>query len=55
MDFMVATASESEIESFSLKKGDVIITKDSEDPKDIGIPSLVLERSANDVVMWLSF
>ncbi len=49
MDFMVATASESEIESFSLKKGDVIITKDSEDPKDIGIPSLVLE-DLDDVV-----
>lgn len=43
LPFMQATASATEIEQFSLKKGDVIITKDSEDPSDIGIPSLVAE------------
>ncbi|SCZ86403.1 restriction endonuclease subunit S [Nitrosomonas mobilis] len=41
LPFMQATASATEIEQFSLRKGDVIITKDSEDPSDIGIPSLV--------------
>ncbi|PPQ39572.1 type I restriction enzyme, S subunit [Rhodoblastus acidophilus] len=39
---MDATASSDEIKAFALKKGDVIITKDSEDPSDIGIPSLVI-------------
>jgi len=43
LGFMQATASPSEIAQFSLKKGDVIITKDSEDPADIGIPALVSE------------
>ncbi|SMF97871.1 type I restriction enzyme, S subunit [Methylomagnum ishizawai] len=43
LGFMQATASPSEIAQFSLKKGDVIITKDSEDPADIGIPSIVSE------------
>lgn len=41
LDFMVATASKSEIQKFELKKGDVIITKDSEDPLDIGVPAIV--------------
>lgn len=44
MPFMKATASQSEIEQFSLKQGDVLITKDSEDPTDIGIPALVAEN-----------
>jgi type I restriction enzyme S subunit len=43
MPFMLATASKVEIEQFTLKKGDLIITKDSEDPSDIGIPALVVE------------
>ena len=43
LEFMNATASESEIEKFRLSKGDVIITKDSEDPNDIGIPALVTQ------------
>ena len=41
LDFMPATASEKDIEQFTLKSGDIIITKDSEDPKDIGIPAYV--------------
>ena len=43
MPFMQATASKDEIAQFTLKKGDLIITKDSEDPSDIGIPALVTE------------
>lgn len=43
IDFMVATATELEIKKFTLKKDDVIITKDSESPDDIGIPSYVAE------------
>jgi type I restriction enzyme S subunit len=49
LDFMVSTASDAEIEKFRLRKGDVIITKDSEDPRDIGIPAIVLE-DMDDVV-----
>ena len=43
IDFMSATASDEQIERLSLQKDDVIITKDSEDPSDIGIPALVAE------------
>jgi type I restriction enzyme S subunit len=49
LGFMTATASDAEIEKFRLKKGDVIITKDSEDPRDIGIPALVME-DMDDVI-----
>jgi type I restriction enzyme S subunit len=41
-DFMNATASETEIVRFSIRAGDVIITKDSETPDDIGVPAVVL-------------
>ena len=41
--FMVATASAAEIENYSLRKGDVIITKDSETPDDIAKPAVVVE------------
>jgi type I restriction enzyme, S subunit len=41
--FMQATATEKEIAKFIIKKGDVIITKDSESPKDIAIPAYVSE------------
>lgn len=47
MEFMVATASAAEIESMALRKGDIIITKDSEDPMDIGIPAIVAEDLNN--------
>jgi len=40
-EFMEATATKKEITTFSLKKGDVIVTKDSEDWKDIAVPSYV--------------
>lgn len=39
--FMESTASENEIIKFSLAKGDVVFTKDSEDRFDIGIPSYI--------------
>lgn len=47
--FMEATATPFEIERFRLKIGDVIITKDSEDWKDIGVPALVTTE-ADDLV-----
>ena len=43
INFMKATATKNEIEKNTLKKGDVIITKDSETPGDIAIPALVSE------------
>lgn len=43
IDFMMATASNNEIEKFSLSEGDVIITKDSETPDDIAVPAYVAE------------
>lgn len=39
--YMEATASHAEIRKFRLQPGDVIITKDSETPDDIGIPAVV--------------
>lgn len=49
MNFMRATATRSEIERFGLRVGDVIITKDSETPDDIGI-STVVDTTAPDLV-----
>ena len=47
IDFMTATAKPLEIEKFSLIEGDVIITKDSETPDDIGVPAYVKESIDN--------
>jgi type I restriction enzyme S subunit len=44
LNFMKATAKQSEIDKFTLLVGDVIITKDSETPGDIAIPALVSEN-----------
>ena len=41
--FMEATANENEVVKFQLKEKDVLITKDSEDPLDIGVPALINE------------
>jgi type I restriction enzyme S subunit len=49
LDLMRATASPQQVRSFRLHAGDVVITKDSEDPNDIGISAFV-ERSASDLV-----
>ncbi len=43
IEFMQGSATEAEIEKFRLKRGQVIITKDSEGWNDIGIPALVTE------------
>ena len=49
LEFMTATATESEIEKFAVLKGDVIITKDSEEPTDIAVPTFVNEDLENVV------
>lgn len=49
MPFMNATATPDEIERFRLRRGDVLITKDSESWKDIGVPALV-ESADADIV-----
>ncbi|KAA0220324.1 MAG: restriction endonuclease subunit S [Planctomycetota bacterium] len=49
MPFMSATATAEEVKAFRLEVGDVIITKDSEDWQDIGVPALV-EETAEDLV-----
>ena len=41
LDLMQATATNEEIGRFGLRTGDVVITKDSEDWTDIGVPALV--------------
>jgi type I restriction enzyme S subunit len=49
MDLMVATASNEQIEKFTLLINDVIITKDSETANDIAIPAFVKENLENVV------
>lgn len=49
LDFMDGSATQEEINKFSICAGDVIITKDSESPDDIGIPAFV-EKNLNGVV-----
>ena len=46
---MRATATVGEVEKYRLRPGDVVITKDSEDPTDIAVPAYV-EESADDLV-----
>lgn len=41
LPFMRATASDLQIKKFTLKSGDTIITKDSEDPDDIAVPAYI--------------
>ena len=45
--FMEATATAEEVEKFKLKVNDVIITKDSESPDDIAVPTVVKETFEN--------
>lgn len=47
LDFMSATASDQEIEKYTLQIGDVIITKDSETREDIANSAVVLETSSD--------
>jgi type I restriction enzyme, S subunit len=49
MPFMAATATAAEIARFRLQRGDVLITKDSEDWRDIAVPAYV-EEEAQDLV-----
>lgn len=49
IDFMQATAKQSEIDRYTLKVDDVVITKDSETPGDIAIPALISEDLAGVV------
>ena len=49
LEFMSATATPEQVERFRLRRGDTVITKDSETPDDIGIPSYV-EYEADDLV-----
>ena len=47
LDFMKATATEREIQRFTLRAGDVVFTKDSERHDDIGVPALVRDDVDN--------
>ena len=49
IEFMTATATPAQVRRFSLRQGDVLITKDSEAWTDIAVPALVTEDLA-DVV-----
>ena len=49
LEFMEGSATKEEIDKFKLIEGDVIITKDSESPDDIGIPAYV-EKDMEGVV-----
>ena len=47
LSFMTATATENEIRRCGLQSGDVVITKDSEQFDDIGVPALVRDEVSN--------
>ncbi len=49
MEFMIATASDEQIIKFTLKEGDIVITKDSETASDIAIPTYIKEKLTNVV------
>lgn len=49
LPFMPSTANEADIKRFSLRKGDVLITKDSESHEDIAVPALVTADLQNVV------
>lgn len=49
-EFMEATASDKNISTFLLKKGDVVVTKDSETRDDIGMAALIYEDLPNTVL-----
>lgn len=49
LPFMQGTATENEIQRFGLKKGQVLLTKDSESWDDIAIPACVAETMPNVV------
>ena len=44
IDFMEATATSEQIDKLRLRRGDVVVTKDSESPWDIAVPTLIAEE-----------
>ena len=44
LDFMTATATPDEVRRFTIKEGDVLVTKDSEEWDDIAVPAFVSEQ-----------
>ncbi|HNQ90201.1 MAG TPA: restriction endonuclease subunit S [Verrucomicrobiota bacterium] len=44
-EFMEATATDAEITQFGIQAGDIMVTKDSETPDDIAVPSVYLGES----------
>jgi len=49
MNLMVATATSDQINKFTLNKGDIVITKDSETASDIAVPTYIKEDLTNVV------
>ena len=47
LPFMEASVSPVEIDRFRVERGDVMLTKDSETPDDIGIPAVVVDDIPN--------
>ena len=47
MPFMASTASDSDIKKFTLNKGDVVLTKDSETPEEIAFAAVIDEQIEN--------
>jgi type I restriction enzyme S subunit len=47
MAFMDSTASDSDIKKFTLNKGDVVLTKDSETPEEIAFAAVIDEQIDN--------
>lgn len=52
LSLMVATASDEHIDRFGVRPGDLIITKDSESPDDIGVPALVTSSTPDMVCAY---
>jgi type I restriction enzyme S subunit len=48
-EFSPGSVTQSEADRFTIKKGDVLITKDSETPDDIGVPCLIADEFENTV------
>ena len=45
----LGTCTSNELDKFKLKKGDIVLTKDSESPEDIGIPTFIEDDLDNTV------
>src|SRR4030065_2733523 len=52
INFMEATATEAEIAKFKIKKGDMLVTKDSETPDDIANPAFVKDDFENVICAY---